>query len=669
MSRILAAIVGCAALLSSSPALAQPTGKPMKPGPQTAAPEPAPPTQPALVPDASLRWAIRGCPVELRCAHRDLADAMLEFEREAFPQSSSDSPWVDSDAGAKAIAAARGGGAAPGQVVTKASQIRKDLAWMDKLRMPDIPVRWDHRIVTFLEFYKNDPRGRRIMTAWLRRQDRYKRMITAHLERAKLPRDLLYVAMIESSYDPTEYSRVGASGLWQLMPSGAKIFGLHRSRWLDERNDPEKSTEAAMLYFADLYERFGNWDLAIAAYNAGYGAVLKGMAKYNSNDFWQLLEWENALPWESSVYVPKALAAAIVGNNRKAFGFDSVKGDTELTWDNVTVPQTISLAVIARAAGTKRSVIEELNPQLRAGRTPPGIKNYVVRIPRGKRALFSTRIAQLRGEWKNHTTYVLRHGQRFEDVATEFGISRASLRALNGFKTEAEAKGGSMLVVPRRTKAERASNLKKETKDVYASGVPKGKAGDKLIVAVPDPAFAVKGKKRVFYRVVAGNNLWTIAKAFSVTVADLSAWNRLNAKAKLHPRMVLQVWVPPTFSPNGKKIALLDASRLTVVKAGSVDHIERAEKRTGRKRVIHVVKKGDTLERIGRRFGLSARDMARINKIPFNAVLSVGQKIVAYKVVDASKSKRAAKQAHAARTGKINQKKGKRKRKRRRRRR
>src|SRR5690606_39166011 len=104
------------------------------------------------------------------------------------------------------------------------------------------------------------------------------------------------ISMIESSYDPHEYSRTGASGLWQFMPAGGRIYGLEQNRWIDQRNDPVLATRAAMYYFKDLYHRFGDWDLALAAYNAGYGAVLKGIAKYNTNDFWQLLEYENALP-------------------------------------------------------------------------------------------------------------------------------------------------------------------------------------------------------------------------------------------------------------------------------------------------------------------------------------------------------------------------------------
>lgn len=651
MSRILVAAVVAAGATATgyiSGAVAQPTKpRPVKPGVQ---PTPAPPA-PGLRPlelNAHQRRIIRGCPVDMRCTTPMLEAAMREFERQAFPRSKADSPWVDAD-GARPF-----GGRAPGQVigVKKPSQLRRDLAWMDRLEMPDIPVRWDRRVIKYLEFYKSDPRGRQIMSEWLRRQGRYRDLILAELRRAKLPDALLYVAMIESAYDPGNYSRVGASGLWQFMPGGGRIYGLRQSRWLDERNDFVKATRAATYYMRDLFDRFGDWDLALAAYNAGYGAVLKGMAKYNTNDFWQLLEYENALPWESSVYVPKALAAAIVGYNRKAFGYDKLEPDPPVVYDRVTVPRATSLATIARAAGTRTSVIEELNPQLRRGRTPPKAGEYVVRIPKGSRDRFASRFPQMRGEWDDVDVYVARHGERFEDIATEFGISHSDLRELNGITTEAEVRGGTVLVVPKRTAAERAANKKKALESLYSSGEPHAEPGEKLLVAVPDPDLKVAGRRRVFYRVTAGDTLWDISQVFATTIAKIAEWNGLDPGAHLQPRMVLQLWIDRSFDPGAAKVTLLDPARLIVVKAGSDDHLDRAEKMMGRERITHTVKSGESLTSIGARYGLTARDLARINRIPPSTKLDAGAELIVYKVVDASSSDRAADQARAARKGK-----------------
>jgi membrane-bound lytic murein transglycosylase D len=652
MSRILAALVTASVgSWTVSTAIAQPVkpGEPVKPGVQPPRATPAPPPD-NLEMSAHQRRIVRGCPVDMRCTTPMLRAAMREFEREAFPRAPSDSPWVDGDGTARRL-----GGYAPGQVISakKPSDIRPDLAWMDKLTLPDIPVRWDPRIIQYLEFYKNDPRGRRIMTEWLKRQNRFKALILRELRRHQLPSALLYVAMIESAYDPDNYSRVGASGLWQFMPSSGKIYGLRQSRWLDERNDFVRATRAASYYMKDLFDRFGDWNLALAAYNAGYGAVLKAISKYNTNDFWRLLSYESALPWESSVYVPKALACAIVGLNRAAFGYDKIKADPMVSWDTVTVPKTTSLASIARAAGVKTSDIQALNPQLRSTRTPPDIGEYKVRIPAGTRDAFARQIPQLRGEWDQVDVYVARHGERFEDIATEFGISRADLRELNGIKTEAEVRGGTLLVVPKRTSADREKNKKEAEDNLYAGGVPRGNPGDKLIVAVPDPDLKVPGRKRVFYRVTSGDTLWDVSVLIKTPVADITKWNGLDPEAHLQARMVLQLWVKPDFDPGDARIKFLDESRLTVVKVATADHLDRAEKLLGRERIKHTVKRGETLTSIGARYGLSARSLSRINKIPPFADLEDGSELIVYKVVDPKASGRAAEQAFHARQGKV----------------
>ena len=122
--------------------------------------------------------------------------------------------------------------------------------------------------------------------------------------------------MIESGFDVGGRSRVGAMGIWQFMPRSAQVYGLEVSRWLDERRDPVRSTAAAAKYLKDLHVRFGAWDLAFAAYNAGYGLVLTSIKRYNTNDFWALRHHESGLPWETTLYVPKILAAAVVGHGR-----------------------------------------------------------------------------------------------------------------------------------------------------------------------------------------------------------------------------------------------------------------------------------------------------------------------------------------------------------------
>ncbi len=595
--------------------------------------------QPGLTPprtlatDADGRSHVRGCPVGKDCSRSELEAGLREFELQTFPPEGS--PWMDQRERGPARRSRR---------ARTALEIRPDLHWLGQLVMPDLPVRWDERIIKYLEFYKDDPRGRNIMSAWLRDQGRYRDLILPALRRARLPEDLLYVCMIESSYDPHEKSWAGAVGLWQFMPAGATIYGLRVNRWLDERKDPVRATEAVLLYWTDLYQRFHNWELALAAFNAGYAAVLRSIAKYNTNDYWALLEYENGLPWGSSIYVPKALAAAIVGRNRALFGYDHIREASPFAYDEVVVPRSVSLAHVARAAGARLDDVKELNPQLRQARTPPGMRDYAVRVPRGHGAQFRERLERMRAEWDTHDEYQVARGERFEDIATTHGLSRDALARLNGVDHESEVAAGDVLLVPRVSDEDKARNRDKAAAELYASGHPASRDGEPLLVPVPDRELEVKGKSRVFYRVVSGDSLGKVARAFGVDAGQLADWNCIDRDGLLFPRMVLQVFVPRDFDAAARKIALLDPARILVVDRGSAEHLAEAEKRVGRERVVVVAKGGETLAQVARRFGLEDHDLARINRLPRTTVLTAGQEIVVYKVVDASRSKRAAEQ-------------------------
>jgi membrane-bound lytic murein transglycosylase D len=604
----------------------------------TAGPQPAPPvevTGPILEQQLDGRRNIRGCAVGESCGRP--SDVMRELELEVFPPPGK-SPWLEDRAHASSRLEAR-----PYRRVSRPSELRPDQAWLDKLALPDLPVTWSERLIDYLLFYKNDPRGRSIMASWLVAQGRYRDLILSHLRKAKLPEGLLYVAMIESSYDPHTLSSAGALGLWQFMPEGARIYGLRQDRWVDERRDPLRSTIAVVDYWRDLFQRFGDWEIAMAAFNVGYGAMLRSIARYNTNDYYQLCSYENGLPWETCLYTPKALATAIVGHNRAAFGFDRLDVRPAEAWDNVALPTSVPLSVIARAAGASESDIKRLNPQLRKDRTPPGEPGYVVRVPRGAKAEFSRRLVELATDWDGMDAYVVAHGERVEDIATTFGITTSRLKKLNDISRESEIGGGTVLVVPRITADARENNRAKAKANLHASGVDQ-KEGEPLIVAVPDKDAQVPGKKRVFYRVVSGDTLASVAKVLGVKVAQLVAWNGVDAAAKLHPRMVLQAFVVPSFDPVKARCTLLDESQLVIVTRGSDEHLDLAEERTGRVRTEYISKGDEKLSAVAKKYGMTAADLARINRISASTVLAKGQKVIVYQVADPKRSERAEEQ-------------------------
>ena len=591
----------------------------------------------AAPPDDDLvqRRAIRGVPVEAVRESEQLR-ALREFDEASFPRPVLGAPDAATDdrAGLEERAAAAGaprpaepvGPDALPDVLRSPATPREAapapptaIPWLSSLKLPDLPVRLDPRVVRYLEFYKSDPKGRAIMTSWLRRQGRYRAMIDAALETARLPKALLYVSMIESSYDPHDRSHAGAVGLWQFMPENAHIYGLRVDHWVDERKDPERATLALMRYMTDLSARFGGWPLALAAFNAGYGAVLRSIRKYNTNDYWELCRHENGLPWETTLYVPKVMAAAIVGENRALFGYDDVVADPPLAWDRVFVEGSTSLAAIAAAAGAPEAQVAALNPHLRRGRTPPGEARFEVHVPRGSGARFAAGYDKTKEAVR---PYVVRFGERLDDIAQAVAMPARALKQLNGLEDSSEVRPGLTLVVP-------------------AGHEPKvPPPTETVIVAVPDKDAAVAGRKRVFYRTLPSDTIADVARFFAVAPAEVMAWNNLDPEARLTGNLVLQLWVAPELDP--AKVALVDAARVRVVTVGSDEFFELEETKRGRVRLAYVVKAGDDLKKIGRRFGLTVADLERINRFHEKSTpIAVGQKLTVYRAMTAAEKQKA----------------------------
>jgi membrane-bound lytic murein transglycosylase D len=612
------------ALAAEGKAVARDTLSPSA-GARPTLPTRTPPTKESL----AARRAVRGIALEgAETSETPELRAMRRFEEEAFPRQGAAAPGEpkpdDSPQDLPPGLEGQWGGTgdiprelrSPEPVAAPVPP-KPNLGWLQQLSMPELPVRWEPQVIRFLEFFKDDPRGRAVMSVWLRKMGRYRAIIERKLDEQGMPRDLIYLAMVESGFDPGATSQRSAGGVWQFIPGAARAYGLEVSHWVDARRDPERAAEAAARLLKDLYVRFGSWPLAFAAYNAGYGAILRSIARFNTNDFWELARHEAGLPWETSLYVPKILAASIVGHNLKAFGFDNIAQDPPWAFDRVEVSSGTSFASLARAAGTKTDVIEDLNPEYISGRVPPDRPTVVLRVPLGSASLFAKAAGEARtGE--HVQTVVLRFGETLDDVAKARGCSVRELKRINAVTDSAELRGGMTILVPARGAPTPAA-------PPAASG---DNADDTILVAVPDRAFSYQGRERVFYRTRDGDTLTDIAAIFDVTTDHIVEWNNIDPDAKLQPKLILQLFVREGFDRSD--VVLLDPDKLRVVTLGSEEFSELETARRGKTRLFYSARAGDTLAKIAKRYGLAPGDLARVNRLSATSELTEGQKVVVY---------------------------------------
>lgn len=603
-------------------------------GPAPKKPEPQPPKgTPRPAPDEGVRQRISGAPpkpVE-DPALADLRDA----ERVLFPRPlpglkpgwSWDLPRAD-DTGTEVSAT---GLPADGRPDRTPSPSAADTEWLRGLTLPNLPVRYEDRVLKYLRFYRDSPSGRSIARAWAKKSGRYLQAVRAELVKAGLPSDLVFLSLIESGHNPTVYSSAGAAGLWQFMPETARHYGLIVDRWVDERLDPVRSTEAAVKLLADLHQRFGTWDLAMAAYNMGHGGLQRAIKKFNTNDFWELSRHEAGIPWETTLYVPKILATAILMNNKSAFGIESVEADPAESFDTVLVGHAVSLEDVARTAGIAPEKLIAMNPQYRAARTPPQrpgrpSENFRVRVPGGLSATLQ-RDLNINAAATALSAYVVRQGDTVSSIALATGSNDGEVRSINRIAPSEPLKAGTALLVPKRPKP----------------AAPARAPGTDVVV-VAQNSLPPPGTVRVFYPVAEGDTLESVGAAFGVDRSDLIAWNAVDQAARLQEGMVLQVFAKQSLDLSAIHHLKDDSTRTLV--AGSVEFIDHFEGLNGKRRLVVTAKNGETLAGIGKRYDMSVGWMERVNRRSRTDRLAPGDKVVVYapigaKALTAAKSKSA----------------------------
>jgi membrane-bound lytic murein transglycosylase D len=366
----------------------------------------------------------------------------------------------------------------------------------------DLPLTVNDEVLSFLNFFRT-PRGRAIVEAGLRRQGRYHEMISRVLHEEGVPQDLIYLAQAESAFQPLALSRAGARGMWQFVAYRGQQYGLRRTWWIDERQDPEKATRAAAQHLRDLYGLFGDWYLAMAAYNCGPGNVQKGIERTGYADFWELYR-RNVLPKETKNYVPIILALTLIAKDAAHYGID-VDPESPVTIDMVKPGRAIDLRLVAETIDVDVETLRALNPSLLRLATPddPG---FELRLPAGAAERFSAEIADIPADkWVSWRRHRVETGETLTSIAKKYHVTAAAIGAANGLQPRGALEPGEKLIIP-------AASPQAETK-----------------------------RHLVSYRVRKGDTFLGIADRFSVDSDDLKKWNRLKTN-HVSRGMVLRIY-------------------------------------------------------------------------------------------------------------------------------
>jgi membrane-bound lytic murein transglycosylase D len=435
------------------------------------------------------------------------------------------------------------------------------------------------RVRYYLNFFTGP--GRERMRIWLERLPRYEGMIRDRMAERGLPGDLVYLALIESGFSNRAVSRASAVGMWQFMSGTGKAYGLRIDAWLDERRDPVKATAAAARHLSDLQERFGSLYLAAAAYNGGAGRVGRGVrslgsdAEENGDETFFRLYNTRYIFRETKDYVPKLIAAALIGRNPAEYGFTDIVREPPFEADSLVVRGMTGLDVIAELSDTSMAAISELNPQVLRLVTPPRTA-FTVLVPEGTGAIAQERLDSLPEEaWVSFREHKVKAGETPAGIAEEYGTTAAAIREANPNIGNRALRSGQRLVIP--------------------SGTPMSVVVARTFAEPAEPEFRV-------HRVRSGETLSHLAVRYNVSVAAIQRWNGLkNSRIRIGQRL---------------RIGATGAERARAATAS-----------TGSTATRHVVRSGETLTGVARRYGVSLSALARANDLTTRSKLRIGQRL------------------------------------------
>ncbi len=352
-------------------------------------------------------------------------------------------------------------------------------------------------------------------------------MIYSKIRERGMPEDLIYLAFVESGFKTSAYSRARAAGVWQFIPGTGKRYGVPSDFWVDMRRNPEAATDAALSYLSDLYNEFGDWHLAMAAYNCGEGRIRRLVKeKLSDNPSKKVSYWDLKLPRETMHYVPRILAATIIGYFPEQYSF-TVEKQTRAPYDTVSIKDCLPLDKIGAAVGVSVNTIRDLNPELVRWCTPPNLKSYTLRVPKDSREKFLAAYAKMdKTQLVRWQQYKVQRGDNLGYISRLFGLKVADIQAANNLRNT-KLRVGQIIIIPMPAGANPPAAIKQNQTEARVTGSPSIDKKD-------------NGNARA-YVVRKGDNLSSISRRFGVSSQNLQTWNNLQGnKLVVGQRIYLQ---------------------------------------------------------------------------------------------------------------------------------